>query len=115
MVLLLLRPEDRFGSAEIAPTRAISARQIDDRFINWARAAYPRAAAHTRMVSVARIRPDSRKSVRPFKGIICDDISEFESDMPSHAVGLSQVRIPQSICTEWRVIKMRSTQAHSGL
>jgi hypothetical protein len=86
MVLLLLRPEDRFGSAEIAPTRAISARQIDDRFINWARAAYPRAAAHTRMVSVARIRPDSRKSVRPFKGIICDDISEFESDMPSHAV-----------------------------
>ena len=89
MVLLLLRPEDRFGSAEIAPTRAISARQIDDRFINWARAAYPRAAAHTRMVSVARIRPDSRKSVRPFKGMICDDISEFESDMPSHAVGLS--------------------------
>ena len=27
-----------------------------------------------------------RKSVRPFKGIICDDISEFESHMPSHAV-----------------------------
>jgi hypothetical protein len=26
------------------------------------------------------------KSMRPFKGIICDDISEFESDMPSHAV-----------------------------
>jgi hypothetical protein len=24
--------------------------------------------------------------MRPFKGIICDDISEFESDMPSHAV-----------------------------
>ena len=94
MVLLLLRPEDRFGSAEIAPTRAISARQIDDRFINWARAAYPRAAAHTRMVSVARIRPDSRKSVRPFKGMICDDISEFESNHPSHAVGLPQVRSP---------------------
>ena len=94
MVLLLLRPEDRFGSAEIAPTRAISARQIDDRFINWARAAYPRAAAHTRMVSVARIQLDSRKSVRPFKGMICDDISEFESDMPSHAVGLPQVRSP---------------------
>jgi hypothetical protein len=28
------------------------------------------------------------------KGIICRDISEFESYMPSHAVGLSQVRSP---------------------
>jgi hypothetical protein len=27
--------------------------------------------------------------MRFFKGIICDDISEFESHMPSHAVGLS--------------------------
>ena len=35
---------------------------------------------------------DSRKSMRSCKGIICDDISEFESFMPSHAVGLSQVR-----------------------
>ena len=26
--------------------------------------------------------------MRPFKGIICDDISEFESHMPSHAVRL---------------------------
>jgi hypothetical protein len=25
------------------------------------------------------------KSARAFKGIICDDVSEFESDMPSHA------------------------------
>jgi hypothetical protein len=46
----------------------------------------PDGAAQTRMVSVARIRPDSRKSVRPFKGIICADISEFESYMPSQAV-----------------------------
>jgi hypothetical protein len=38
---------------------------------------------------VAGIRLDSRKSVRPFKGIICPDISEFESHMLSHAVGLS--------------------------
>jgi hypothetical protein len=43
-------------------------------------------AAHTRMVSVARIRLDFRKSARPFKGIICGDVSEFESYMPSHAV-----------------------------
>ncbi len=44
------------------------------------------AAAQTRMVSVAKIRLDPRKSVRLFKGIICDDISEFESHMPSQAV-----------------------------
>ena len=30
---------------------------------------------------------DPRKSARPFKGIFCHDISEFESYMPSHAVG----------------------------
>ena len=44
-----------------------------------ARAAYPHAAAQTRIVSKARIRLDSGKSVRSFKGIICVDISEFES------------------------------------
>ena len=48
------------------------------------------AAAQTRMVSVARIRLVSRKSTRLFKGIICDDISEFESYMPSQAVGSLQ-------------------------
>ena len=46
----------------------------------------PGAAAQTRMVSVAEIRRGSGKSARAFKGIICDDISEFESHMPSHAV-----------------------------
>jgi hypothetical protein len=40
---------------------------------------------------MARIRPDSRKSVRSFKGIICVDISEFESSHPSHAVGSPSV------------------------
>jgi hypothetical protein len=45
-------------------------------------------------VSVVKIRLDPWKSLRPFKGIICHDISEFESYMPSHAVGLSQVRSP---------------------
>jgi hypothetical protein len=40
---------------------------------------FPSGAAQTRIVSVARIRLDPRKSVRPFKGIICGDISEFES------------------------------------
>jgi hypothetical protein len=61
----------------------------------------PNAAAQTRIVSKARIRLDSRKSVRSCKGIICVDISEFESYMPSHAVGLSQVRSPAIVSTEW--------------
>jgi hypothetical protein len=30
---------------------------------------------------VAGIRLDHQKPVRPFKGIFCDDISEFESSM----------------------------------
>jgi hypothetical protein len=46
----------------------------------------PDAAAQTRIVSVTGIRLDSRESERPFKGIFCDDISEFESYMPSQAV-----------------------------
>src|SRR6516165_7262776 len=45
------------------------------------------SAARTRIASVAGIRLDHRKSVRSFKGIICVGISEFESYMPSHAVG----------------------------
>src|SRR5262249_57024040 len=43
-----------------------------------------------RIVSVARIRAGSRESARPFKGIFCDDVSEFESYMPSQAVGLHE-------------------------
>src|SRR5262249_9662465 len=38
--------------------------------------------ARTRIVSAARIRLDQR----PFKEIICHDISEFESSLPSQAV-----------------------------
>jgi len=53
-----------------------------------------RAAAQTRMVSVARIRPVSRKSTRLFKGIICDDIFEFESYMPSQAVRSLPANVP---------------------
>jgi hypothetical protein len=51
----------------------------------------PGAAAQTRMVSLARIQLVSRKSPRIFKRIICDDVSEFESHMPSHAVGSRRV------------------------
>src|SRR5262249_44459127 len=48
----------------------------------------PGDAAQTRIISVARIRRDPRKSARAFKGIIFPDVSEFESYMPSYAVGL---------------------------
>jgi hypothetical protein len=44
------------------------------------------AAAQTRIVSVIGIRLNSRESMRSFKGIICDDVSEFESYHPSQAV-----------------------------
>jgi hypothetical protein len=54
------------------------------------------AAAQTRIVSEARIRLDFWKFVRPFKGIICDDISEFESYHPSHAVRSPPDRIQDS-------------------
>ena len=47
----------------------------------------PGAAAQTRMVSVPGIRLDPNRSIRCFKGIVYVDISEFESYMPSHAVG----------------------------
>src|SRR5262249_33750803 len=46
----------------------------------------PGAAAQTRVVSLAGIRLRSWESARAFKGIICDDISEFESYMPSQPV-----------------------------
>jgi hypothetical protein len=42
----------------------------------------------TRIVSVATIWLVARESARPFKGIIFPDVFEFDSDMPSHAVGL---------------------------
>jgi hypothetical protein len=38
------------------------------------------------MVCVARIRLGSWESARAFKGVIYDDISEFESYVPSQAV-----------------------------
>src|SRR5262245_31574908 len=46
----------------------------------------PGAAAQTRVVSIAGIRLGSWESARAFKGIVCDDISEFESYMPSQPV-----------------------------
>src|SRR5262249_51338876 len=51
----------------------------------------PNAAAQTRVVSMAGIRLGCWESARAFKGIICDDISEFEPYMPSQA-GRSAIR-----------------------
>ena len=59
------------------------------------------AAAQTRIVSVARIRLDPRKSVRPFKGIICGDISEFESF--SIGAGWCQALSDCSVDLVWNV------------
>ena len=48
----------------------------------------PGAAAQTRLVSMSGIRLFRRKSTQSFKGIICDDISEFESSTPATQSGL---------------------------
>jgi hypothetical protein len=61
----------------------------------------PNAAAQTRIVSKARIRLDFRKSVRSVKGIICVDISEFESFMPSHVVSSCARRLHQRKAAGW--------------
>jgi hypothetical protein len=39
---------------------------------------------------------------RPFKGIICGDISEFESSHPSHAVRSPPARLDYSTFLLWR-------------
>jgi hypothetical protein len=44
------------------------------------------SAARARKVSDAPISLNRRKFVQYFKGIICDDISEFESCRPSQSV-----------------------------
>src|SRR5215813_4259641 len=46
----------------------------------------PGAAAQTRVVSMVGIRLGSWESAPAFKGIICHDISEFESSLPSQPV-----------------------------
>jgi hypothetical protein len=44
---------------------------------------------------MAGIRLGSGESARASKGIICADISEFESYMASHAVGLHELTFPE--------------------
>jgi hypothetical protein len=90
MVLLDWPPPDHLGigrkSRQFLPAQAPA-----EILALGPRAAPPTVAAQTRIVSNARIRLDSRKSVRSFKGIICVDISEFESlhAQPGSSVSLS--------------------------
>jgi len=85
MVLLDWPPPDHLG---IGRKRGNSCQRKHPAAILALGSSYaPTVAAQTRIVSAAGIRLDHRKSVRPFKGRFCNNISEFESDMPSHAVG----------------------------
>src|SRR6516164_5742651 len=94
----------RLGSWECARARLVSPAQASlPRSWPTPELRIPNAAAQTRIVSKARIRLDSRKSVRSFKGIICLDISEFESHMSSHAVGsLWRVYPVHGLCEQRR-------------
>src|SRR5258708_10514946 len=96
MVLLVLPPAEHLW---IAKNRGIRASSQRCRSMTTVCARTPRdvgtepelrtpgAAAQTRMVSVEGIRLDPPKSTRLFKGLICADVSEFESHMPTQAVG----------------------------
>jgi hypothetical protein len=63
---------------------AISA--IDRPRAGICRIGLPNAVAQTRMVSGCDIQLNRRKPARLFKRVLWDDISEFESDLPSQAV-----------------------------
>src|SRR2546429_8910014 len=68
----------RLGSWESAQARLVSPAQASlPRSWPTPELRIPNAAAQTRIVSKARIRLDSCKSVRSFKAIICVDISEI--------------------------------------
>ena len=54
--------------------------------VTQARAAYPRRRSSNANNLCGQNSAGFPQICRPFKGIICDDISEFESYMPSHAV-----------------------------
>jgi hypothetical protein len=96
----------RLGSWESARARLVSPAQASPpRSWPTPELRIPNAAAQTRVVSLAGIRLNSCKSVRSFKGIICVDISEFESYMPSHAVGsLWDDGDPKRLAAFWVIV-----------
>ena len=93
MVLLALPPADHLlierDRGQFVPSlrRRMMANARAERLLKIPAEPSPELRIPALQLNMARIRLDSRKSTRLFKGIICDDISEFESHMPSHAVG----------------------------
>src|SRR5262245_23009426 len=79
----------------------------------------PGAAAQTRVVSRVGIRLGSWESVRAFKGIICDDISEFEPSHASHAVrslqGMSSLQTMCEILEPLRACEIAATKSDNGM
>src|SRR5262249_23679236 len=97
MVLLALPPADHLLiERDPRPIRAFSATPHDgqrpcrtlaeDPGRTQPRAAYPRRCSSNAVVSMVGIRLGSWESAPAFKGIICHDISEFESSLPSQPV-----------------------------
>jgi hypothetical protein len=76
----------------------------------------PAVAAQTRMVSVARIRLDFRKSVGLFKAIICDDILSSSPRCPATQSGLrvSSFEDAKYLCDQRRGVQSR-TGGRTGL
>src|SRR5258708_34137093 len=72
----------------------------------WLRASSPvrrqrTVAARTRIVSAAGIRLDPRKTARPFKGIICDDISELKNGTAARDLLVSGAGRTSSSRKQW--------------
>src|SRR5262245_46674072 len=90
MVLLDWPPPDHLG---IARKRGNSCQRKHPAEILALGSSYASTVtAQTRIVSAAAIRLDHRKSVRPFKGIFCNNISKFESSHPANQFGLCAYR-----------------------
>src|SRR5215467_2130448 len=114
MVLLALPPADHLLIERASRRRRMMANARAERLLKIPAEPSPElripgAAAQTRVVSMAGIRLGSWESARAFKGIICDDISEFESHMPSQAVGLCRCGpcLPTSITGRRKTVTSR--------
>src|SRR5262245_12489165 len=102
MVLLALPPADHLliegDRGQFVPSRqrrmmanARARTLAEDPGRTQPRAAYPRLCSSNASGLHGRNSAGSPESVRPFKGIICDDISEFESHMPVGYSELSEI------------------------
>jgi hypothetical protein len=72
------RAENRGNSCHLSHAPRDKARtSVSAEILALSRAAYPQHRSSHANSLRGEIRPDSRKSVRPFKGKICTDISKF--------------------------------------